>query len=90
MTLADSILALVRRGTTYTLREVAVLLGCLAEPQTVRGLAGALAIPRPSVTRSADRLCADGLLQREPDPEDRRSVLLCLTPAGRRYARGIG
>lgn len=34
-----------------------------------------------SLTRLLDRLCANGLIERRPDPEDRRANRLYLTPA---------
>ncbi|MGN6245901.1 MAG: MarR family winged helix-turn-helix transcriptional regulator [Motilibacteraceae bacterium] len=39
-----------------------------------------------SVTSAVDRLQAQGFVEREPDPSDRRSVLARITPAGRRVA----
>lgn len=70
-----------------TARQLAILLTVyLGEPpHTVRGLAGALRISKPAVTRAADRLEALGLLRRRPDPDDRRSVLLQRTVAGSVY-----
>ena len=35
------------------------------------------------MTNRVDRLAAAGLVRREPDPQDRRGVLVTLTPAGR-------
>jgi DNA-binding MarR family transcriptional regulator len=34
------------------------------------------------MTNRVDRLAAAGLVRREPDPQDRRGVLVTLTPAG--------
>ncbi|MFE9466772.1 MarR family winged helix-turn-helix transcriptional regulator [Streptomyces virginiae] len=39
----------------------------------------------PSVTRLCDRLQAVGFLERHPGADDRREVLLRLTPTGRAY-----
>jgi DNA-binding MarR family transcriptional regulator len=36
-----------------------------------------------TMTNRVDRLTARGLVTREPDPDDRRGVLVLLTPAGR-------
>jgi DNA-binding MarR family transcriptional regulator len=36
-----------------------------------------------TMTNRVDRLTARGLVTREPDPDDRRGVLVVLTPAGR-------
>lgn len=37
---------------------------------------------RSNITQLVDRLEADGLVRREPDPEDRRSVRAAITPEG--------
>ena len=52
------------------------------DSDTVRGLATALRLDGGAVTRLADRLKAKGLIAREPDPTDARSVRLSLTEAG--------
>ncbi len=54
-------------------------------------------LSQPALSRLVDRLAAQGLLCRQPDPADGRSVRLSLTGAGRalqqqigrRHARGI-
>lgn len=46
-------------------------------------VAGALALAKPTVTQAVDSLVAAGLLLREPQPGDRRSVRLVLTDRGR-------
>ena len=60
------------------------LLAALArgDSDTVRGLATVLRLDGAAVTRLADRLKAKGLIAREPDPTDARSVRLSLTEAG--------
>lgn len=74
-----------------TLRQLGVLLLLAGEGErrTVRGLAAALAIQKPVVTRCADRLASLGLVRRLPDPVDGRSVLLAATAAGRRLVAGL-
>lgn len=47
-------------------------------------LAERLACVKSNVTQLVDRLEADGLVAREPDPNDRRSCLAVITDAGRR------
>jgi DNA-binding MarR family transcriptional regulator len=37
-----------------------------------------------TMTNRVDRLAARGLVERRPDPDDRRGVLVCLTASGRR------
>ena len=61
-----------------TTRQLAMLLVCYttSEDQTVRSLAAMLGAPKPSITRSVDRLSEFDLVQRKPDPQDRRSVLV--------------
>lgn len=60
------------------------LLAALArgESDTVRGLATMLRLDGGAVTRLADRLQAKGLVLRERDPTDARSIRLSLTEAG--------
>jgi DNA-binding MarR family transcriptional regulator len=43
----------------------------------------------PNVSRLVDALVARGDVERSPDPADRRSVLLSLTPAGRARADAL-
>ncbi len=53
-------------------------------------LAGRLACVKSNVTQLIDRLEADGLVRRAPDPNDRRSRLAVLTAAGRKaHEQGI-
>src|SRR5213083_664203 len=53
-------------------------------------LAERLACVKSNVTQLVDRLEADGLVSRAPDPNDRRSRLAVITPAGREaYDQGI-
>jgi DNA-binding MarR family transcriptional regulator len=58
-------------------------------PLTPSELAARERIQRPTVTRIVARLEEDGLVQRTRDPQDRRSSLVALSPAGRELlARG--
>lgn len=45
-------------------------------------LAGALGIAPSTLTRLANRLVRDGLVDRHADPEDRRAVVLATTERG--------
>jgi DNA-binding MarR family transcriptional regulator len=47
-------------------------------------LARGLVMTTGGMTKRLDRLEREGLLQREPDPDDRRGVLVSLTPKGLR------
>jgi DNA-binding MarR family transcriptional regulator len=63
----------------------------------VNELARAVVLSPTGMSRFVDRLEAEGLVRREPDPEDRRALQVVLTGAGRNllrrmwpvYARGI-
>lgn len=68
-------------------RHTLALLG--EEPMRIRDLAERLGLAESSATRLADRLEALGLARRHADAEDRRSVLLQLTPSGRAHARAV-
>ena len=52
------------------------------EPLPLGKLAGRSACAKSNVTQLVDRLEADGLVRREPDPDDRRSVRAVITDAG--------
>jgi DNA-binding MarR family transcriptional regulator len=51
-------------------------------PLTPSELAGLERVARPTVTRVLTRLEEAGLISRTPDPVDRRSTLVTVTPAG--------
>jgi DNA-binding MarR family transcriptional regulator len=51
-------------------------------PMSVTRLAEALGISQPSVSQARNSLESAGLVQSAPDPEDLRSRILTLTPAG--------
>jgi DNA-binding MarR family transcriptional regulator len=62
------------------------LLGALeggGEGLSVRGLAEAAGVAAPTATRMLDGLQRDGFVTRTPSPDDRRCVVVELTPAGR-------
>jgi DNA-binding MarR family transcriptional regulator len=50
-------------------------------------LAERLSCVKSNITQLVDRLEADGLVQRESDPKDRRTKLATLTAAGRKACR---
>lgn len=74
-----------------TARQTAVLLAAVLEPtpQTVRGLAAAMNVAKPAITRALDRLEELDLARRVRDPADRRSVMIHAAPAGKRLLRRI-
>ncbi len=51
-------------------------------PLTPSELAGLERVARPTITRVLIRLEEAGLISRTPDPADRRSTLVAITPAG--------
>jgi DNA-binding MarR family transcriptional regulator len=51
---------------------------------TIRDVAGHLMLRHHSVVELVDRAESAGLVRRQPDPKDQRSVRLALTPLGRR------
>src|SRR4051794_40079262 len=53
-------------------------------PLTPSELAARERVQRPTATRVVARLAEEGLVARTPDPEDRRSALVAVTPRGRR------
>ena len=65
-------------------RQMALMLSVyLGEgPHTVRGLAQALHISKPAVSRALDRLGELGYVRRERDEMDRRNVLVQRTATG--------
>lgn len=52
-------------------------------PCTLRQLAGYNHIDKAQLSRASAALLKRGLLEREPDPKDARSVLFLITPEGR-------
>ncbi|HWV13712.1 MAG TPA: MarR family winged helix-turn-helix transcriptional regulator, partial [Sphingobium sp.] len=49
-------------------------------PHTVRGLAEALHVSKPVITRALNKLSALGYLRRERDAADRRNIFITRTP----------
>jgi DNA-binding MarR family transcriptional regulator len=58
-------------------------------PQAQAEVARRLMVTAPVVTRLASTLADAALVERKTDPNDRRAVLLALTPTGRRRARAM-
>ncbi|MDR3515932.1 MAG: MarR family transcriptional regulator [Azospirillaceae bacterium] len=74
-------------GPDLTARQLALLLTVYltAPPHTVRGLALALAVSKPAISRALDRLGRLGFLKRKRDEADRRNVLIQRTVKGSVY-----
>ena len=54
-----------------------------AEPATLNQVAGIVQRGAPAVSRAIDALVRAGLVERQPDPDNRRRLALRLTDAGR-------
>jgi DNA-binding MarR family transcriptional regulator len=65
--------------------DVLATLRRIGPPHRMRpsDFAGALMITSSGTTKRLDRLEKAGLIAREPDPQDRRGILISLTPKGR-------
>lgn len=84
------IVEVLREHGPMTLPQWRVLsqLGLLPEA-TVRLLADGAAVDRSEVSRELGKLEKDGLVKRKTNPEDQRSPLFFLTPAGHQRFRKI-
>ena len=81
-----------RDAPDLSARQMALVLTVYltSPPHTVRGLATALNISKPAITRALDRLSAYGLIRRKVDDTDRRSVLIQRTVKGSVFLREFG
>ena len=93
LTLLKDVLAETVRadGPDLNVRQSAILLRVALEPgpHTVRGLAEALTLGKPAVSRALDALGAYGLAVRLPDESDKRSVIVQVTARGRIVLAGL-
>jgi DNA-binding MarR family transcriptional regulator len=64
-----------------------VLIRLLDRPRTPREVADIEQVSAPSMSRTVGSLVEQGLVDRAPDPDDGRQVILSLTDAGRRVVR---
>src|SRR5271156_5304543 len=75
-------------GPDFSARQLSVFLKVYLEPgteHTVRGLAAALNVSKPAITRALDRLQDSDFIKRETDSTDRRSIVVRRTPKGTAY-----
>jgi DNA-binding MarR family transcriptional regulator len=89
------LLSQAERGVTRQLGRVLEDEGCTVEQwralvlladgksHPMSELAEFAMLPPPTLTRLIDRMVADNLAYRQADPEDRRRVLVHITPRGR-------
>lgn len=75
-----------------TARQLAVLMTVRLQPapHTVRGLAGALNVGKPAITRALDTLSRLGFVQRRRDPKDGRNVFVERTEKGDAFLELLG
>jgi len=78
--------------TDVSMREYDVLytLSKCDAPIRISELNRHVLLSQPALSRLVDRLAERGLVGRQPDPADGRSVLLSLTGAGRAVQRRVG
>jgi DNA-binding MarR family transcriptional regulator len=67
------------------LHTLGVLIKCESMPMSEIG--SRLYISRPYMTRLADLMIADGLVERRPDPADRRVINLAITEKGKKFLK---
>ncbi|WP_404863131.1 MarR family transcriptional regulator [Georhizobium sp. MAB10] len=79
-------------GPDLTLRQLAILsqIYLVAPPHTVRGLAAALNVTKPVITRALDRMGQMGLVDRIRDEDDKRNVIIKRTVKGALYLERLG
>ncbi len=63
--------------------EIGVLRAVCERAQRITSLAAAESVTQPAITLLVNRLEERGWVSRQPDPDDRRAVLVTATPAGR-------
>ncbi|HEU0044645.1 MarR family transcriptional regulator [Sphingomonas sp.] len=75
-----------------TNRQMALLMVVYLDPgpHTVRGLARALNVSKPVVTRALNRLGALGYLRRQRDDSDKRNIFVARTPKGAAFLEEFG
>lgn len=81
----DVVLQSVRNdGPDLSSRQLAIMFTVYLDPppHTVRGLAAALGVSKPAITRALDTLGSLDLLKRSRDEADRRNVLVLRTVKG--------
>ena len=75
-----------------SMREYDVLytLAKCEEPIRISELHRHVLLSQPALSRMVDRLARRGMIERQPDPADGRSVRLALTDTGRAVQRQVG
>ena len=70
--------------------DVLYTLSKCPEPLRIGELNRGVLLSQPALSRLVDRLAERGLVERRPDPADRRGVRLALTAAGRALQHHVG
>ncbi len=79
--------ALEQACADLTLPQYRLLALIVSGEERASGLAGQLALARPTVSAAVETLVANGLLERTSVDGDRRAIRLTITPAGRAALR---
>ena len=79
--------ALERACADLTLPQYRLLALIVRGEERASGLAGQLALARPTVSAAVETLVANGLVERTSVDGDRRAIRLTITPAGRAALR---
>lgn len=89
----DTLVDYVRSGEPdLTNRQMALLLLVYLKPgpHTVRGLARALNVSKPVITRALNRLGGLGYLRRQRDDKDKRNIFVARTEEGTEFLAEFG
>ena len=87
LTLVWVVRALERACTDLSLPQYRLLALIMRGEERASGLAGQLALARPTVSAAVETLVVNGLVERTSVSGDRRAVRLTITPAGRAALR---
>ncbi|MBN6051767.1 MarR family transcriptional regulator [Nonomuraea sp. RK-328] len=72
---------------SFTTLSVLDTLAFAGGPMRLTDLTRTEQVTQPAITQLVTRLERDGLVERRPDPRDKRAVLVHITEAGRRIGR---
>lgn len=77
------------RSEELTVPQFAILSHATAEGVPLSEISARMLCDNSNLTGIVDRLISKGLVERRPDPQDRRVSLICLTPQGADKLRRI-